>query len=81
MKIAAAFLWLIVPLGVWLAIALWGTPHIALSYTFRDNGDRYNPFAERHYISCTYYGWTGARTVDASVGRCPWVRAFKAETG
>lgn len=79
MKIAAAFLWIIVPLGVWFAIWAWGTPHIVGSYTFYDNGDRYNPLAPRIYTTCTYHGWTGTLRVAAQDGRCPWFRFFRAE--
>lgn len=79
MRIAALFLWLIVPLGLWLAVALLGTPHLVVSYTFHDNGDVYNPRAHRHYITCTYWGWTGMHRVAAEHGQCPWVRFFKAD--
>ena len=81
MRVAALFLWLLVPLGLWAAVTLWGTPHVAWSYRFHDNGDRWNPRAERHYIDCTYLGWTGARHVWAENGRCPWIRFFQTEAG
>lgn len=79
MKYAALFLWMVVPLGLWIAVMVWGTPHIALSYRFLNNGDRYNPRAERHYVDCTYYGYSGAITIDAKNGACPWIRFIKAE--
>lgn len=80
MKYAAIFLWVLVPLGLWIGVTVWGTPHIALSYRFLNNGDRYNPRAERHYVDCTYYGYAGAITIGADNGACPWIRFFKAET-
>lgn len=76
MKYAALFIWLLVPLGVWLGITLYGTPHVVLSYTFYDNGRRYDPTAPRVYISCDYLGWYGWRSVPAWNGDCPWVRFF-----
>ncbi|QBF32346.1 hypothetical protein [Thalassococcus sp. S3] len=81
MKALLLFLWIIPPLAVWIFVVLFGTPHIALSYSFLDNGKRYDPLAERHYITCTYYGWAGARRVDAEAGHCPWLRLFKPEAG
>lgn len=81
MKFASLFLWVLVPLGLWLIVLQWGTPHIALTYSFHDNGDRWNPLAERIYIDCTYVGWNGARQVQAINGGCPWFRFFKAYDG
>ncbi|MEP1520926.1 hypothetical protein [Ascidiaceihabitans sp.] len=77
MKSLALFLWLIVPAGVCLAIFLWGTPHVVLSYRFYDNGDAHNPLAARIYISCDYFGVSGWRTDAAHAGACPWIRFFR----
>lgn len=76
MRIAALFLWLIVPIGLWAGYSVYGTPHIVGSYRFFDNGDIYNPSAYRRYIDCTYYGWAGVITVPATNAHCPWVRFF-----
>ena len=78
MKIAALFLWLIVPLGGYAIYTSYGTPHVIWEYSFRDNGARYDPFAPKHYTSCTYLGW-GLRTmrVPDKGGSCPLVRFFK----
>ncbi|MEM7530454.1 MAG: hypothetical protein AAF416_22945 [Pseudomonadota bacterium] len=81
MKIAALFTWLLIPLGLWLAVTLWGTPHLVWSYRFYDNGDPHNPRAPRHYINCTYLGWAGAITVPADRGHCPWIRFLDREPG
>lgn len=78
MRIAALFLWILVPLGVWLAMALWGTPHVVVTYRFFDNGDVYDLRTERRYIDCTYFGWAGTITVPAMHEDCPWVQFFKA---
>ncbi len=79
MKLAALFLWIAVPLGLWATYSIWGTPHIALTYRFHDNGNRYDPLAKRHYIDCTYYGYAGQFTAYAENGTCSWIRFFKAE--
>lgn len=78
MKLAALFLWLLIPLAFWGSVTIWGTPHVVVTYRFLDNGDRYNLRAERHYIDCTYFGWTGTRIVPAIEANCPWVRLLKA---
>lgn len=77
MKMVSLCLWLLVPLALSAALATWGTPHLVTSYRFLDNGDCHNPRAERVYISCNYFGWTGARVVPAIDGYCPWFRFFK----
>lgn len=80
MKTAALFLWLLVPLGAWAVYETYGTPHLVVSYIFT-GGSRYDPFADRYYHSCTYFGWTGQRTVPAIDGRCPWIRFFHGGRG
>lgn len=77
MKIAALFLWLVVPIGVGISYTTYGTPHVVGTYRFFDNGDMYNPHAHRRYIDCTYYGWEGPITVPAVNERCAWVRFFR----
>ena len=81
MRYVALFLWLALPLGLWSAYAAWGTPHAIWSYEFQDNGDPYNPLAQRFYTSCTYLGWMGVVTVPASAGHCAWVRFFTQGAG
>ena len=68
---------MIVPASVWLIILIWGTPHVVWLYSFHDNGDPYNPLAERRYISCVYWGWLGHIQVPAVDETCPWVRFLK----
>ena len=71
-------LWLLLPLAAYGVTLVWGTPHLIVSYTFYDNGRPYDPFADRHYTSCTFVGLTGRSvTTPADFGRCGWVRFFK----
>lgn len=78
-KLVAFLLWLMIPLGLWLAMATWGTPHLVLSYRFYDNGRPYDPLTPRIYASCDYLGINGWVTVRATQGTCPWVRFFKVD--
>jgi len=79
MEVAVFVMWRRLPLSAGVLPARWGTPHIALSWTCRGNGNRYDPFAERHYLRCTYHGWTGSRPIPAQAGTCPWIRWLKEE--
>lgn len=71
------FIWLVVPLAIYGTYAVWGTPHAIWRYEFRDNGSPYDPFLERYYTSCTFWGSTGMHTVPATNGRCGYVAFFK----
>ncbi len=64
------FLWLPVLAGIYGAYIAFGLPHGIWNYSFRDNGDPYNPFAERFYYSCTFVGPYGEFTVPARNGHC-----------
>lgn len=77
-RIAALFLWLVVPLGLWWGYAAYGTPHLVVTYRFFDNGAVYDVRVPRRYIDCTYVGWLGTLTVPAIHETCPWVRFFRA---
>lgn len=77
MKLAALFLWLALPVVGYVTYATKGLPHIPWSYTFIDNGARYDPFAERYYLTCTFIGGYGTFTIDAQSGRCGWFHFFK----
>lgn len=78
MKIFALFLWLALPMAGYAIYSHYGMPHLIWGYEFRSNGDPYDSYADRHYTSCTYFGW-GLRTltVPARDAKCPWVRMFK----
>ncbi len=71
------WLWVIVPIAVFLFYQISGLPHVIWSYRFHDNGDRYNPFAERYYTDCTFIGPYGEFTRYATNGNCEWFRFFK----
>lgn len=77
MKYAALFLWLALPISAALIFATQGAPHVIWRYSFH-SADRYGPFADRTYTSCTYWGWHGQITAPAQNGRCKWVRLFPA---
>jgi hypothetical protein len=74
---ASLFVWILSPLALYGANTVFGTPHIIQSYTFSTSGSRYDPFADRHYFDCTYWGATGTHTVSARAGKCGWVRFIK----
>ncbi|MEO0624687.1 MAG: hypothetical protein AAFU49_12945 [Pseudomonadota bacterium] len=80
MKLLALFLWINVPMGLWLAVWLWGTPHALWTFRYVDPGNPYSTAPRRH-IDCTYLSWTGSRTAPAVAERCPWIRFFKPEAG
>lgn len=76
-KYLSLFLWIIGAGAIYSIYATQGLPHVIWSYRFLDNGDQYNPFAERYYTSCTFAGPYGSFTVNANNGNCGWVRLFK----
>lgn len=76
LKYASLFVWLPIAGFTYEAYAASERPHVIWEYKFYDNGDRYNPRAERDYITCTYIGPHGEFTVPAHFGKCPWVRMF-----
>ncbi|MEM8786872.1 MAG: hypothetical protein AAGE76_01270 [Pseudomonadota bacterium] len=80
MKVAALFLWLAVPLGLYGVYTHWGTPHLVYEYTFT-GGSRSDPRLPRHYLTCRYIGWHGSVIAPAQAGRCPWVRFFHGGSG
>ncbi|MEM1410208.1 MAG: hypothetical protein AAGG79_05620 [Pseudomonadota bacterium] len=83
MKWFGLFAWLLVPLGLWLAVLVWGTPHIVVSYRFNvstgSSGNPHDPRVPRDYIDCTYWGLEGSITVPATDRRCPWIRMVRGD--
>lgn len=73
----AYFLWLIVPVAVWLLIGVFGLPHVIWSYDWNGGGRGYGGMEGRHYTRCTYVGPHGAVTEHPGNGRCGWVRFAK----
>lgn len=72
------FALLVVPLGLWFTYDALGLPHGLWSYSWIDQGQGMDPFAERYYTRCTFVGPYGEFTQAAENGRCPWVKFFKA---
>lgn len=75
------FVWMIAPLVAFGLYIVAGLPHVIWSYTFRDDGQGNDPFAARHYISCTFIGPYGAFEVAAKNGKCGWVQFFTSSQG
>lgn len=73
------FIWVIVPIALYLVYMAWGSPHIAFNYTWRNDGQGYDPFAKRWYLSCEYIGATGSHQYHPQDGKCPWFRFYKHE--
>lgn len=71
------FAWLVMPLGLWLAYDAFGLPHAIWSYSWIDEGQGMDPFAERFYTRCTFIGPYGTFTQSAEYGRCAYVKFFK----
>ncbi|MCH9807163.1 MAG: hypothetical protein K0U74_05465 [Alphaproteobacteria bacterium] len=75
-------LWLVVPVGIYLVVAIYGWPHLRWSYSWRDDGQGYEPFAKRFYVRCTYLGPTQAFTLNhPENGHCPLIRFAKTQGG
>jgi len=71
------FYWVLVPIALYGGFIAIGLPHAIWSYEFIDNGRPHDPFLERHYTSCTFWGPYGVFTVSANNGRCRLVAFFK----
>ena len=71
------FVWLIVPLALWLAYQAFGLPHMIWSYSWIDQGQGMNPLAQRYYTHCRFVGPYGQFDFFPSNGRCGWVRLIK----
>lgn len=67
------FLWVIVPVMLWLGYRAYGLPHAIWSYDWIDQGQGMDPFAPRHYTRCTFLGPYGAVTTYPGNGRCGWI--------
>ena len=74
---AVMWLWVIVPIVLFALYLTYGAPHAIWSYSYHDNGRRWDPLAPRYYTSCTYVGWGGQTVTQAARGgKCGWVRFF-----
>lgn len=79
---AGYFIWVIVPLAIYLAYLAFGLPHMIWSYEYRQVGrtSLSDPFAGRHYTRCTFIGPYGSFSISAKNGKCGLVAFFKKET-
>ncbi|OXT01628.1 hypothetical protein B7H23_01260 [Notoacmeibacter marinus] len=77
----AYFIWVLLPIALYGAFLTFGLPHMIWSYSWRDEGQGYDPFAARHYTSCTYAGPYGVFKRPANAGKCPWLIFRKDQKG
>lgn len=71
---AAYFIWLVVPLTAYVAVATYGLPHLVWTTRGRDYA------AGRFHTRCTYIGPYGTFTVYfPRHGDCPVFRLFRPE--
>ncbi len=77
------FIWVIVPVAIYLAYLAFGLPHMIWSYEYRqvEPASTANPFAGRYYTRCTFIGPYGSISRSASNGKCALVSFFKKEAG
>lgn len=71
------FVWVLILLAIWLVIITLGTPHLRWSYSWRDEGQGYDPHAVRYYTRCTYVGYRNSFTVYPANGQCAFIRFQK----
>jgi len=71
------FIWVVVPVIVYGVYLAFGLPHMVWNYEWRDDGQGYDPFAERWYLRCTFIGPYGEFTIFPNNGECPWLRFYK----
>jgi len=74
MKRLRFFTWIAFPLGLYLAYAQIGLPHLRWSYSWVDGGQGFDPLAARYYTRCTFWGPYGRFTLHHPPrGKCAWV--------
>ena len=72
------FIWLFFLLALYAAIQHGGLPHLRWEYSWRDQGQGYDPWADRYYTRCTYLGFYGAYTDHfPQDGQCALIRFLK----
>ncbi|MCV6600976.1 MAG: hypothetical protein OIF54_05340, partial [Cohaesibacter sp.] len=71
MRFLRFFGWALFPLALFLVFLMVGLPHLSVRYSWRDEGQGYDPFARRYYVSCTYWGPYGTFTINyPQNGKC-----------
>ena len=77
MRMMRFFWWIFIPVGVYLAYQTMkfsaGLPHFIWSYSWVDEGQGYDPWAERYYTRCTFIGPYGSFTTTPNIGKCGWI--------
>ena len=74
-------IWLLMLGGLYGASTIWGLPHLRATYDFQTTGSRYDPFADRYYTRCTYWGPNGSFTVRFPPhGHCAIIRLFTSQS-
>ena len=73
MRAMRFFWWISFPVGVYLAFLMFGLPHFIWSYSWVDEGQGYDPWAERYYTRCTFEGPFGSFTTYPNNGKCNWI--------
>lgn len=73
------FIWLVVPAALLLLNLAFGLPHLRVSYTWIDQGQGFDPYADRYYTQCVFYGPFGRFDFRPTDGSCAWVRFYKRE--
>ena len=58
------FIWVLFPIAVVVTYLVLGLPYLRASYSWRDDGQGYDPFAKRYYLSCTYWNPAGTFTIE-----------------
>ncbi len=67
-------IWAIVPIALCLVYIAFGLPHFRWQYTWLNEGQGHDPLAQRHYLSCTFWGPYGRFTVNHPArGECDWI--------
>ena len=75
------FVWLLLLGGAYGASQIGGLPHLRFSYDFQTAGNRYDPFAQRFYTRCTYWGPHGKFTIHFPANsECALFRFFTANS-
>jgi hypothetical protein len=68
------FIWVIVPLAGYLALATFGWPHVIWTRSWHFSGSN----QERFYTRCIYIGFNSEFTVHFPTdGQCSFLRFFK----
>lgn len=70
------FVWLIVPVGLYAGYLGYGLPHGRFWYAWIDEGQGLDPFADRHYTHCRYFGPYGYFDFYPRNGQCAWIRFY-----